>query len=392
MATLEHRRASSVSSIVLAAGSGPSSLTSLAAPTRSSKPSNPTKSSNRPGLLEDLCGRPIVLSVLDSVVDAGVANVGVVVARGAEDVVKTLQSRLGDVAVGFAEQSVPRGTGDAVLAGLSMLDDLDYDDDGHVLIVHGDLPLLTSDVLAGLIDSHVASGAEATVLTTPALGPFVSRPSVRRKPSGSIEAIDVDSVGPGYSDDGNEPLAVAGCYVVRRGLLAAAIRRTTPQNVRGDYNLNDAIAVLSSAGHVVESFVVRDLDSVRSISSYGDLAIAESLVRQRITTRWMTRGVRMIDPQRTYIDADVVLGAGVVLHPGTILRGFTVVGDFAELGPDTHLTDCAVGQQARVLRTTGRDAEVGPRAFVGPFASLEPGAQVAPDTVSGPNFVGRYAD
>ncbi len=367
---------SAVSAIVLAVGSG-SKL-----------------GSHRPGRLEDLCGQPIFLSVLNAVVDAGVSSLSVVVSRGAEDVVKPLQGRLGDVGLGFVEQHVQRGTGDAVLAGLTVLDDHDYDDDGHVLIVHGDMPLLTGGLLRSFLRGHLESGAEASVLATPPFGPVANRPRLTQKASGSVAGIDVDGANqdtPSPDATADDPV-VAGCYVVRRGLLAAAIRRTSPQNSRGDFNLNDAIGVLASAGHRVESHVVTDLDSVRSVSSYEDLAIAEALIRRRLTARWMARGVRMIDPARTYIDADVVLGAGVVLQPGTILRGFTVVGDHAELGPDTHLTDCAVGQHATVTRTTGRDAEVGPRAVVGPFAALEPGAQVAPDTVTGPNFVARYTD
>ncbi len=340
------------------------------------------------------------------------------VAAGAEDVVKTLHSRIGDTGVVFAEQYVQRGTGDAVLAGLAALDDRRYsagyldaassadylDDDGHVLIVHGDLPLLTADLLVQLVDHHQQTGAEATVLASPAVGPFTNRPRLRRKPSGALDSIAThgvlltDSLDEADAEVDNQLLAVTGCYMVRRGHLAAAIRRTTPQNPRGEFNLNDALVVLASAGHKVETLVVGDgtdphsLDSLRSIGSYEDLAMAEAMMRQRITTSWMARGVRMVDPSRTYIDADVVLGTGVTLQPGTILRGFTVVGDHAEVGPDTHLTDCAIGQRAKVIRTTGRDAEVGPDAVVGPFAALEPGAQIAPNAITGPNFVGQYSD
>lgn len=378
------RSTPSISAIVLAAGSG----SRLRA--------------NRPSLIEDLCGQPIVASVLRVVVEAGASELAVVVASGAEDVVKTLQGRLGDVGLSFAEQHVQRGTGDAVLAGLSALDDLNYDyysdddDDGHVLVVHGDMPLLTADVLSGLIDHHLQSGAEATVLAAPAVGPLGRHAMLDEFiDTKRIKAASRDVAAETSRETAAEPSgerAIAGCYVIRRGLLAAAIRRTSPQALRGEFNLNDAIAVLASAGHKVESFTVNDLDSVRSVSTYEDLATAEAIVRRRLTTNWMARGVRMVDPSRTYIDADVVLGTGVVLQPGTILRGFTVVGDYAELGPDTHLTDCAVGQRAKVIRTTGRDAEIGPEAIVGPFAALEPGAQVAANVVTGPNFVGQYAD
>src|SRR5207249_475 len=108
----------------------------------------------------------------------------------------------------------------------------------------------------------------------------------------------------------------------------------------------------------------------------------------RINDRWMRRGITMVDPQQTYIDATVELSPDVVLYPGTHLQGSTSVASGAELGPNTQLLDCTVGPGAVVTATVGRDAVVGADARVGPWGYLPPGVKVPPGFVTGPCFTG----
>ncbi len=324
----------------------------------------------------------MVLAVLQAVASAGISQLSVVVGSGAERVIKTLQdTTAGGVFaranVSFVEQPRQRGTGDAASVGLTALDELDYlgDDNDHVLVVHGDLPLITEHVVRETLEHHLDTGAAATVLSVP------SGPGTTLR-SRLVFADDGERV-LGVQAEGDSDECAAGVYVFRRSLLAPAIRRTSPENYRGEYDLNDVVAVLADAGHTVSSWCTGDPDAVRSVNTRADLAEAEALLRDRINRAWMQAGVTITDPLRTYIDAAVVLGTGIILWPGTILSGCTVIGDNAELGPDTHLTDCAVGTDAVVVRTTGRDAEIGPGSTVGPFVVLEPGAQIAPNSVTG---------
>ena len=116
------------------------------------------------------------------------------------------------------------------------------------------------------------------------------------------------------------------------------------------------------------------------------MRLAEAELRDRTNERWMRRGVTMLDPERTYIDASVELAPDVTIFPGTLLQGGTVVKTGAEIGPDTRLVDCVVGEGAAVEQTVGRHAEIGARARVGPFAVLHPGARVGDGAVTGPFF------
>jgi bifunctional UDP-N-acetylglucosamine pyrophosphorylase/glucosamine-1-phosphate N-acetyltransferase len=146
------------------------------------------------------------------------------------------------------------------------------------------------------------------------------------------------------------------------------------------------VAVLHDAGHRVEAVVAADATETQGVNDRRQLAVAEAELRRRTNDSWLRRGVTMIDPGRTYIDATVQLAPDVTLFPGTILQGRTVVGERAEIGPDTRLVDCVVGSDARVEHSSGRDAEVGEAALVGPFAVLVPGDQVAPGAVTGPFY------
>ena len=117
--------------------------------------------------------------------------------------------------------------------------------------------------------------------------------------------------------------------------------------------------------------------------------MAEAELRDRTNERWMRRGVTMLDPERTYVDASVELAPDVTLFPGTMLQGHTVVAAGCEIGPDSHLVDCVVGERASVTYTVARGAEIGADSVVGPFAALPPGSRVAPRAVTGPSFTPR---
>jgi bifunctional UDP-N-acetylglucosamine pyrophosphorylase/glucosamine-1-phosphate N-acetyltransferase len=171
-----------------------------------------------------------------------------------------------------------------------------------------------------------------------------------------------------------ETTALVFCF--RRSVLAPALRRTPPDPMTGEYYVADVIGVLRDAGYSIEALEVTDQDEVTEVDDRLALAAAEAELRRRTNLRWMAAGVNMVDPASTYIDATVTLGGDVTVFPNTYLQGRTVVGDGAELGPDTRLVDCMVGEGARVEMSSGRDAEVGPSASVGPYAVLEPGAQV----------------
>ncbi|HET8621841.1 MAG TPA: NTP transferase domain-containing protein [Acidimicrobiales bacterium] len=343
--------------------------------------------SARPKPLHRLCGRPLVRYVLDAVAGCRADRAVVVVGYGADRVVKALQQDPGPVPLEFVEQRVQRGTGDAVAVGLTGLpDDLDADgEDGDVVVLPGDTPLIRPETLASLVVEHRLSGAACTLLTARMVDPTGYGRVVRDR-EGRVRRI-VE-----HRDANAHELAIdeinTSIYVFRRGLLAPALRRITPDNSQGELYVTDVVEVLASAGHPVVSLVVDDPDETLGVNDRAQLAVAEAELRRRTNQRWMEAGVTIVDPAATYVDATVTLAPDVTLFPGTVLRGATTVGAGSEIGPATRLTDTRVGERATVTESVATHAEVGDDAVVGPFAVLEPGCRVGAGTLTGPFYTG----
>jgi bifunctional UDP-N-acetylglucosamine pyrophosphorylase/glucosamine-1-phosphate N-acetyltransferase len=329
--------------------------------------------SERPKPLHMLCGRPLVRYVLDALIDSHPDRAVVVVGHGADVVIKKLQEEPGPVPLEFVEQRVQRGTGDAVAVGLTGLpDDLDVDD-GDVLVLPGDTPLLRPETLAALVLEHRLSGAACTVLTARPEDPTGYGRVIRDK-EGRVRRI-VE-----HRDANDAERAVdevnTSIYVFRRGLLPPALRRLTPENSQSELYLTDVVEVLADAGHPVVSLVAGDPGETQGVNDRLQLAAAEAELRRRTNERWMHEGVTIVDPGATYVDAGVVLAPDVTLFPGAVLQGATTVGPGSEIGPRTRLVDTRVGARAVVTESVARHAEIGDNAVVGPFAVLEPGATV----------------
>ena len=345
--------------------------------------------SSRPKPLQMLCGRPLVRYVLDAAAGCVTDRAVVVVGFGADVVVKALLEDPGATPLEFVEQRVQNGTGDAVAVGLTGLPDDDIDaagsEDGDVLVLPGDHPLIRPETLDALVTEHRLSGAACTLLTVRMDDPTGYGRVVRDK-DGRVRRI-VE-----HRDADEDERAVdeinTSVYVFRRSLLAPALRRLSPDNSQGELYLTDVVGVLAEAGHPVVSLVAADQDEMQGVNDRAQLAVAEAELRRRTNERWMREGVGMVDPASTYIDTTVVLAPDVVLFPGTVLQGRTVVGAGTEIGPASRLEDTRVGERAKVNETVATRAEIGDDAVVGPFAVLEPGSRVGSGVRTGPFYTG----
>jgi len=360
----------SLSAVVLAAGEG-SRMRS-----RTPKP------------LHRLCGRPMILYVLDALAELTVDRVVVVVGPAGNEVTKTVQAEArADLTIEFVEQPEPRGTGDAVAAALTGFPDgpgVDLDE-ADLVILPGDTPLVRPATLAYLVRRHRDEGAAATILTAHLDDPFGYSRVLRSKDGRVARIVDDGDATP---DELDVEEVATQIYCFRHGVLAPALRRLSPDNTLGEYYLTDTIEVLHDAGYTVTSALVGDPIEAAGVNDRAQLAAAEAELRARINQRWMRRGVTMWDPEATYVDASVVLAEDVVLMPGVVLEGRTVIGQGAVIGPNTHLVDCEIGEGVRVEQSSGERAIVEDHVHVAPFSVLEPGTRLARSERAGP-FFGR---
>jgi bifunctional UDP-N-acetylglucosamine pyrophosphorylase / glucosamine-1-phosphate N-acetyltransferase len=249
-----------------------------------------------------------------------------------------------------AVQAEPRGTGDAAAAARPALEDFD----GDVLVLSGDSPLLTPELLEALVEAHRESKAAATILTFEPQRPLPYGRIVRDS-EGKVSAIVEEG------DASEEERAIrelnSSTYVFDAAELWSALDGLKPDNVQGELYLTDTVRSLVAAGKKVSTFRSDDPEAPVGINTRVELAEAAGALRDRINERHMLAGATIVDPQATWIDPDVELEADTVVHPFTVLRGTTRVLRGAEVGP----------------HVVAVDAEIGPDALVGPFCYLRPG-------------------
>lgn len=345
--------------------------------------------SSRPKPLHLLCGRAMLLYVLDSLSGLDAERAVVVVGHGAERVTKKLQEHEPDLVLDFVEQQVQRGTGDAVSVGLTAFSDDDLDAEGDVVVLPGDTPLLRADTIAALVAEHRSTGAACTLLSARMADPTGYGRVVRGREGRVVRVVE-------HRDASEDELAIdevnTSIYCFRLSLLAPALRRLSPENSQGEYYLTDVVEVLADAGYPVGAVVADDDRETQGVNDRRQLSAAEAELRRRTNEGWMARGVTMLDPATTFVDATVELAADVTLFPGTLLQGRCVVGEGCEIGPNTRLVDCIVGAGSSIDASTGRDAEVGEGCVVGPYAVLEPGSQLASGTHAGAFYTAAPAE
>jgi bifunctional UDP-N-acetylglucosamine pyrophosphorylase / glucosamine-1-phosphate N-acetyltransferase len=337
--------------------------------------------SSRPKPLHLLCGRAMLLHVLDRVAELDAERAVVVVGHGAERVTKKLvEDGPPGLPIEFVEQVVQRGTGDAASVALTAFDD----DDEHadVLVLAGDMPLVRSETLARLVELHRDTDAAVTVLGVRLPDPTGYGRLVRGKDDRVVRIVEQRDA---TAEEQEIDEINTSIYCFKRSLLSPALRRVTPDNAQGEYYLTDVIAVLSEAGHRVESLIADDPGEMLGVNDRAQLAAAEAELRRRTNLAWLDRGVTMLDPDNTYVDATVDLGEDVTLFPGTILQGQTRIGARSEIGPDSRLVDTVVGEDCTIRSTYATDAEIGAGSVIGPFCHVT-GVSIAPGTTTGPFY------
>ncbi len=352
----------SVSAIVLAAGEG----------TR--------MRSSRPKPLHLICGRAMVVHVIYALEKLHPDRTAVVVGHGAERVTKKVQERAPSWAnVAFVEQAEQNGTGDAAAIGMTAFPGDDYEEESTIVVLPGDTPLLRADSLDELVATHVANGNAATMLTSVMDDPTGYGRVIRKKDGQVMRIVEQRDASP---DELDVHEVCTSIYAFRRDLLGPALRKLTTDNAQGEYYLTDVISVLAEMGHRI-GCVQAPAQETQGVNDRWQLALAERELRNRTNRHWLLNGVTMLDPRQTFIDVNVKIGRDVTLYPGTMLQGSSVIGNGCDIGPDTRLVDCAVGEGATVEHTVGHDAEIGPYATVGPYAHLPAGSSVHSHATTG---------
>ena len=335
--------------------------------------------SDTPKVLHTIAGRSMLSHSLHAVNKVAPQHLVVVLGHDHQRIaplVGELADTLGRT-IDIALQNQPRGTGDAVLCGLSALPE-GYA--GIVVVTSGDTPLLDADTLADLIANHSAAGqgqgAAVTVLTTTLRDPFGYGRILRTQDDEVMAIVEHTDATPSQ----REICEVnAGVYAFDIAALRSALSRLSSDNAQQELYLTDVVAILRRDGQAVRTQHVDDSALVAGVNNRVQLAELGAELNRRIVAAHQLAGVTVVDPSTTCIDVDVTIGRDTVIHPGTQLLGRTQIGGRCVVGPDTTLSDVTVGDSASVVRSHGTSSSIGGGATVGPFTYLRPGTVLGAD-------------
>ncbi|MFG2194293.1 bifunctional UDP-N-acetylglucosamine diphosphorylase/glucosamine-1-phosphate N-acetyltransferase GlmU [Streptomyces sp. NPDC048639] len=346
--------------------------------------------STTPKVLHSICGRSLVGHVVSAARELGPEELVVVVGHAREQVTAHLSTIDPDVRT--AVQHEQNGTGHAVRMALEELAKSDAAGplDGTVIVVCGDTPLLTGETLRRLSAVHGADGNAVTVLTAVVPDSTGYGRIVRDPDGGAVTAI-VE-----HKDATEAQRAIgeinSGVFAFDGRLLADALGKVRTDNSQGEEYLTDVLGILRESGHRVGAAVASDHREILGINNRVQLAEARRLLNARLLDAAMLSGVTVVDPASTWVDVSVTFEPDTLVHPGTQLHGATHLASGAEVGPNSTLTDTAVGEGARVSFTVAEGAEVGAGASAGPYAYLRPGTKLGRRSKAGTYVEMKNAD
>ena len=318
--------------------------------------------SSLPKVLHPVCGRPLVAWPVGAARAAGADRVAVIVSAD-RDLSAALPEGTDTVVQPEAD-----GTGGAMRAAADLIRDSET-----VIVLSGDHPLVSAEVIERLAATHRDSGAAATVMTFVLEDPG-SYGRIVRDSDGDIERI-VETKEP--KDATDEELAISeintGTYAFAGPAFADALDQITNENSQGEYYLGDVLPLFRDQGLRVAAHQETDPAVNLGVNNRADLALVARHARERINRQHMLAGVTITDPGATWIDAEVEIAADALVEPGCYLRGATRIAAGATIGPHATLEDTTVGEGSAVLRSHLVDCDVDANVNVGPFTYLRPG-------------------
>ncbi len=331
--------------------------------------------SRTPKVLHELCGIPMVLWPVRAALQAMPAHPARVVV--VDSPTRALEGVLPE-GVELAVQSQADGTGGAVRAAADHIDPR-----APVVVLSGDVPLVSPEAIAELVEAHAGSGAAATMATA-VLDDPTGYGRVVRNADGSVARV-VETKKPGDASAAELEIREvnSGIYVFSGSALLGALPRLTSDNAQGELYLPQTLDLLRSDGDLLAAHVVEDERLMLGVNDRVALAHVRALAQRAIAERHMRSGVTIVDPGSVQIDVDVEIGEDTRIEPGTALRGRTVIGARATIGPHTTIHASTVGEEA-VVRVSWLDQAILERGVtVGPFAYLRPGAHLRDGSKAG---------
>lgn len=314
-------------------------------------------------VLHEIFHKPLVYYPIEAARYAGAQEVCLVVGHKSEEVMKTF----GDT-VKYALQAERLGTGHAVMQAMDFIGD-----DGEILVLYGDTPLITAQTIEKMLAFHRKKKNAVTVLSALVDDPTGYGRIVRDESKHFVKIVEQKDA----TDEEKRITEInGGMYVFEAKHLKSALSKITNNNKQQEYYLTDTIEILLHEGYNVDAIAIMNPDDILGVNSREQLAQATAIMKQRINRKHMDNGVTLIDPHHTYIDPEVEIGQDTVIEPGCIIEGNTSIGENCIIGCNTKIRNCKVGNSVAIESSMLIDSQIDEGCHIGPFAYIRPNSHI----------------
>ena len=329
--------------------------------------------SSIPKLLHDICGKPMLRWVIDSISNSGVDETLVVISTELDN-----SEEIHKMPVSLISQNIPLGTGHAVQQANKVLASFE----GNLLIVNGDTPAIKPETLSSFVRHHEASGASITVMTcndppNENMG-LVARNDYTDEITAIMEFKDENY----YVSRGGE--FNVGAYCIKSDFLQAVLGRI-PESSNKEFYITRLIEIACSERLEIGSYKIEDPLEAMGVNNLLELSKVRNVLQNRINNYWLLNGIDLIEP--CYIDVHVYIDKDCVIYQNTSLKGNTRIGKRSNIGPNSRLLDSLIGPDCNIFESVVEGATVKDRVNIGPFSHLRYGSYIE----SGVN-IGNFAE
>lgn len=335
--------------------------------------------SKLPKVLHKINNRPLLDHVIQSCKRSGIEKNIVIVGHGKEEVIKEFSQEN----IIFKEQptheGAPYGTGYAVMQAID-----EVDDNSIVIILCGDAPLIRDKTLEKLMDYHVREGFDATVLSAILEDVKGYGRIIRDENSNKILKIVEEKDATELEKEVKE--VNSGVYCFNGKALKLALENIDDDNAQNEYYLTDCISVLNDKNYRTGGYVVKDNLEIIGVNSRSQLAQCDKIIRERINELHMDNGVTIVNPDNTFIDDTVEIGADTIIYSGVTLEGNTSIGEGCIIRGDTRIVNSTIGDKVCIESSLIEDSSIDEESTLGPYAHLRPNCSIGKKVKIG-NFV-----
>ncbi|MGO4988668.1 bifunctional UDP-N-acetylglucosamine diphosphorylase/glucosamine-1-phosphate N-acetyltransferase GlmU [Gallicola sp. Sow4_E12] len=319
-------------------------------------------------VLHTLLNKTMISYVLDASVEAGAAKNVIIAGKNRA----FLEEKIQEENVSFKTQEIgegiPYGTGYAVSLALE-----EIADDDTVLILTGDIPLITGKTLKSFVDYHKDYKSIATVLTATIEDPTGYGRVVKDEQGNMLKIVE-------HKDCSEEELEIkefnSGIMALQGKALKDSISKLDTDNEQGELYLTDIFEILREEGGNISTFLIDDVEEVYGINSKLQLAEAEKIMKRRVNEKFMIDGVVMEDPERTFIEPGVEIGRDTYIGSGVRIFGKTKIGESCEIFGDSFIKDSILDDEVVIKSSYIIESEIGEGTDVGPFSHLRPNSKL----------------